>query len=45
MRIWIQQNNTEANIAAELEERGISKSDIVIGFQHPSLRVSAAANH
>ena len=43
-KVWIQQNNTEANIALELIERGISTSDIVIGFQHPSLRVSTTSN-
>lgn len=37
-KVWIQQNNTEANIAEELVERGIPKSDIVIGFQPPSVR-------
>jgi hypothetical protein len=37
-KAWIQQNNTEAHIAEELVERGIPKTDIVIGFQHPSVR-------
>lgn len=37
-KVWIQQNNTEADIATELVERGIPKSDIVIGFQPPALR-------
>jgi XisI protein len=37
-KIWIQQNNTEANLAEELCERGIPKSDLVIGFQPASVR-------
>jgi hypothetical protein len=35
--IWIQVNNSEANIAAELIERGIPKDAIFIGFQHNHL--------
>jgi hypothetical protein len=31
-KIWIQQNWTEILVATELVERGISKSDIVLGF-------------
>ncbi len=31
-KIWIQQNNTDAMIADELMERGVPKSDIVLGF-------------
>ena len=31
-KIWIQQNNTEALIADELIERGVEKTDIVLGF-------------
>lgn len=37
-KIWIQQNNTEANLAEELVERGIPKSDVVIGFQPAAVR-------
>ncbi len=37
-KVWIQQNNTEAQIADELVERGVPKSDIVIGFQPPVVR-------
>ena len=33
-QVWIQQNNSEANLLEELVEKGVSKSDIVIGF-HP----------
>lgn len=31
-KVWVQQNNTDILIADELVERGIPKSDIVIGF-------------
>lgn len=31
-KIWIHQNNTEVLIADELCEKGVSKSDIVLGF-------------
>ena len=37
-KIWLQQNNTDVMIADELEERGIPKSDIVLGFQPPHVR-------
>jgi hypothetical protein len=37
-KIWIQQNNTEVMLADELIQKGISKSDIVLGFQPPSVR-------
>ncbi|MFN0035808.1 MAG: XisI protein [Saprospiraceae bacterium] len=37
-KVWIQQNNTEANLAEELVERGIPKSDVVIGFQPLAVR-------
>lgn len=33
-KIWIQKDQTEEGIATYLEEAGISKSDIVLGF-HP----------
>jgi hypothetical protein len=32
-RIWIQQNNTERLVAKELVEKGVPKTDIVLGFQ------------
>lgn len=31
-KVWIQQNNTDVLIADELEEKGIQKSDIILGF-------------
>lgn len=37
-KIWLQQNWTDADIANELVELGVPKSDIVIGFQPPDLR-------
>jgi hypothetical protein len=37
-KVWIQQNNSEAKLTDELMERGVSKSDIVLGFQHPGVR-------
>ena len=40
-KIWIQQNknNSEAKLTDEFLERGVPKSDIVLDFQHPSVRV------
>jgi hypothetical protein len=37
-KIWIQHNGFEADIAAELVERGVPKSDIVLGFFAPYRR-------
>jgi ketopantoate reductase len=37
-KIWIQHNGTEANIAAELEDFGVPKQDIVLGFRSPVVR-------
>lgn len=37
-KIWIQQNTTEIDIALELMEMGIQKSDIVIGFNTVKMR-------
>ena len=37
-KIWLQQNNTDVLIADELEERGVLKSDIVLGFVPPNAR-------
>ncbi len=37
-KIWIQQNNTDCEIDQELEEMGVSKKEIVVGFHHPSMR-------
>jgi hypothetical protein len=37
-KIWLQENNTDLEVDRELEEMGISKKEIVVGFHHPSLR-------
>ena len=37
-KIWIQRDGTEEGIAYELEEAGISKSDIVLAFHSESVR-------
>lgn len=37
-KVWLQQNNTEILVAEELEERGISKTEIVIGFRPEYMR-------
>ncbi len=37
-KIWLLQNNTDIPIAEELAERGIPKTDIILGFQPESLR-------
>ena len=37
-KIWIQENNTDLEIDRDLEEMGISKKELVIGFHHPSMR-------
>lgn len=37
-KIWVQENNTDIEIDEDLEEMGISKKEIVVGFHHPSMR-------
>lgn len=37
-KVWIQQNNTDVMIADELVERGIPKTDIVLGFVSEQFR-------
>lgn len=37
-KIWIQWNGTEDDLAQELVNLGVPKTDIVIGFHEPSLR-------
>ena len=37
-KVWIQRDGTEDGVAGELEEAGIPKSDIVLGFQDPQVR-------
>ncbi len=37
-KIWVQYDGTEYGVANELADAGIPKSDIVLGFRHPSVR-------
>mgnify|MGYP001466733946 CR=1 FL=1 len=37
-KIWLQENNTDIDVDEDLEEMGISKKEIVVGFHHPSMR-------
>ena len=37
-KVWVQQNNTDWEVGDMLEERGVLKSDIVVGFLPPELR-------
>jgi hypothetical protein len=37
-KIWLQENNTDIEVDRELEEMGISKKEIVVGFHHPAMR-------
>ncbi len=37
-KIWVQQNMTEWELGDMLEEMGVPKSDIVVGFLPPELR-------
>ena len=37
-KIWVQDDWTEHGVAADLEEAGVSKTDIVLGFQPVKVR-------
>lgn len=37
-KIWIQQNNTEINLAESLQKKGVNKENIVIGLHSPFMR-------
>jgi XisI protein len=37
-KIWVQEDATDFDLVGELEEQGIEKSDIVLGFQAPYKR-------
>jgi hypothetical protein len=37
-KVWIQRDGTEQGLAAQLEEAGIARSDIVLGFRPPEIR-------
>jgi hypothetical protein len=36
-KVWIHENNTDAMIAVDLIERGVSPDDIILGFEKPHL--------
>jgi hypothetical protein len=37
-KLWIQTNNTDCDVAAELVAAGVPKSDIVLAFRPPEVR-------
>lgn len=37
-KVWIQHNSTDIDIDQELHDRGIPKTDIVLGFRSPTVR-------
>jgi hypothetical protein len=37
-KIWAQADNTNLVLVRELEEAGVPKHDIVLGFRHPDVR-------
>ncbi|MCF8246699.1 MAG: XisI protein [Saprospiraceae bacterium] len=37
-KIWVETNNTEIQVAKELEKKGVPKTDIVLGFHPESVR-------
>lgn len=37
-KIWVQEDWTEHGVAGDLEEAGVPKNDIVLGFQPPQVR-------
>jgi hypothetical protein len=37
-KIWVQRNMTEIDLGKELTDRGVPKSDIVVGFFSPKMR-------
>lgn len=37
-KVWIQRDGTERGIAYDLEQGGIAKDDIVLGFHEPTVR-------
>ena len=44
-KIWIQEDNTDEDLCTMLVESGIPKSDIVLGFQSPSMRRFSSFAH
>lgn len=37
-KIWVEEDNTDLGLVDDLLEQGIPKTDIVLGFHHPSKR-------
>ena len=37
-KVWIEKDNTESGVAAELVQAGIPKSQIVLAFRPPEVR-------
>jgi hypothetical protein len=37
-KVWVQRDGTKYGVTRELEQAGIPKSDIVLGFQVPEVR-------
>jgi XisI protein len=37
-KIWVQADNTNLGLVRELEEAGVPKQNIVLGFRHPEVR-------
>ena len=37
-KIWLQQNASDFDIVAEIEQQGVPKSDIVLAFHSPQMR-------
>ncbi len=42
-KVWLQLNNTEFQVIDEIIEMGVSKDDIVFGFQPPAMHNAAQA--
>ena len=40
-KVWIQADNTDLVIARAFEKKGIPKSDIVLGFRSPTVRLES----
>jgi hypothetical protein len=37
-KVWLQADNTDFEIAKDLEKAGLSRNEIVLGFQEPKVR-------
>lgn len=40
-KIWIQRNNSDYDILEDIENKGVPKSDIVLAFHAPDVRIHA----